>query len=324
MPPKHTSAPSAISVHSINVLRNKHHILHDVSLSVPQGTVVGLLGPSGCGKTTLMRAIVGVQALSSGSIDVLGLPAAARSLRGRIGYVTQETAVYRDLTVWQNVAYFAALYGAPRSSIARAIATVKLDARATYSVRKLSGGESGRASLACALVSNPEVLVLDEPTVGLDPLTREELWRTFRELAASGHTLIISSHVMDEATRCDSLVLMRDGHVLAHLTPRELLTRTNTNDPDAAFLALIEDTVTAETGSSAAPEPATAPAHREPADSNSGAKRQSHAARQHAPTPPRGDAIEHADWAAPRGHSDTGFTSSRGPGHRQAEESGAQ
>jgi ABC-2 type transport system ATP-binding protein len=271
-----------------------------------------------------MRAIVGVQALSSGSIDVLGLPAAARSLRGRIGYVTQETAVYRDLTVWQNVAYFAALYGAPRSSIARAIATVKLDARATYSVRKLSGGESGRASLACALVSNPEVLVLDEPTVGLDPLTREELWRTFRELAASGHTLIISSHVMDEATRCDSLVLMRDGHVLAHLTPRELLTRTNTNDPDAAFLALIEDTVTAETGSSAAPEPATAPAHREPADSNSGAKRQSHAARQHAPTPPRGDAIEHADWAAPRGHSDTGFTSSRGPGHRQAEESGAQ
>lgn len=324
MPPKHASAPSAISVHSINVLRNKHHILHDVSLSVPQGTVVGLLGPSGCGKTTLMRAIVGVQALSSGSIDVLGLPAAARSLRGRIGYVTQETAVYRDLTVWQNVAYFAALYGAPRSSIARAIATVKLGARATYSVRKLSGGESGRASLACALVSNPEVLVLDEPTVGLDPLTREELWRTFRELAASGHTLIISSHVMDEATRCDSLVLMRDGHVLAHLTPRELLTRTNTNDPDAAFLALIEDTVTAETGSSAAPEPATAPAHREPADSNSGAKRQSHATRQHAPTPPRGDAIENADWAAPRGHSDTGFTSSRGPGHRQAEESGAQ
>lgn len=324
MPPKHASAPSAISVHSINVLRNKHHILHDVSLSVPQGTVVGLLGPSGCGKTTLMRAIVGVQALSSGSIDVLGLPAAARSLRGRIGYVTQETAVYRDLTVWQNVAYFATLYGAPRSSIARAIATVKLGARATYSVRKLSGGESGRASLACALVSNPEVLVLDEPTVGLDPLTREELWRTFRELAASGHTLIISSHVMDEATRCDSLVLMRDGHVLAHLTPRELLTRTNTNDPDAAFLALIEDTVTAETGSSAAPEPATAPAHREPADSNSGAKRQSHAARQHAPTPRRGDAIEHADWAAPRGHSDTGITSSRGPGHRQAEESGAQ
>lgn len=233
----------AVVVEDLDVTRGRTPILHDISLTIPSGSIVGLLGPSGCGKTTLMRTIVGVQTPAAGDVTVLGLPAGSRALRGRIGYVTQQVSAYMDLSVRDNVGYFASLFGAPRSSVADVIEAVGLGAQARQAVGTLSGGEASRASLACALVGDPELLVLDEPTVGLDPLTREDLWRGFHDHAASGHTLLISSHVMDEATRCDSLVLMRAGRVLASLTPAELLARTGTTDPDEAFLTLIRRSV---------------------------------------------------------------------------------
>jgi ABC-type multidrug transport system, ATPase component len=233
----------ALAVTHLDVSRGRSPVLRDVTLSVPRGAVLGLLGPSGCGKTTLMRTIVGVQRIDSGEIRVLGLSAGDSRLRGRIGYVTQQAAVYSDLSVHENVSYFASLQGAPAGASAEAIAAVGLEGLTGRAVSTLSGGQAGRVSLACAMVGDPELLVLDEPTVGLDPVTREELWGRFRALAAAGHTLIVSSHVMDEATRCDLLALMRDGRLLGLWTPEELLARTGTSTPDQAFLALVRDGV---------------------------------------------------------------------------------
>lgn len=241
--PRHAASTAAdgvaIDLAHVDVARGRTPVLHDVSVTVPRGAVVGLLGPSGCGKTTLMRAIVGVQAVASGSITVLGRPAGDRGLRGQIGYVTQQASCYPDLTVRENVAYFAALAGVPGTRVGDAIEAVGLADHARQQVGTLSGGQANRASLACALVGDPEVLVLDEPTVGLDPLTREDLWSQFRALARDGRTLVVSSHVMDEAARCDDLVLLREGRVLSHLTPARLLETTGRTTPDAAFLALI-------------------------------------------------------------------------------------
>ena len=238
------SSSDCVVINHLDVVRGGTTILRDVNLAVPRGSIIGLLGPSGCGKTTLMRSIVGVQKIAGGSIEVLGLETGARELRGRIGYVTQQVSVYADLTVKQNVEYFATLYGVGRDAVAQAMATVGLADYAARRVSQLSGGQASRASLACALVGNPEVLVLDEPTVGLDPVTRTELWDTFRALAGAGHTLIVSSHVMDEATRCDSLLLMREGEVLGHLTPEQLMRRTGVESPDEAFLVLIKSHAT--------------------------------------------------------------------------------
>ena len=229
----------AILVRDLHVSRGGARILHGIDLAVPAGTILGLLGPSGCGKTTLMRTVVGVQRIASGSVDVLGHPAGDRAMRGRIGYVTQENATYSDITVRDNVAYFAALQGAHAQDMDATIRAVGLEEQSRRSVATLSGGQAGRVSLACALVVSPPVLVLDEPTVGLDPLTREDLWAQFRGLAERGHTLVVSSHVMDEATRCDRLALMRDGRLLGTWTPESLLASTNTDSPDAAFLALV-------------------------------------------------------------------------------------
>ncbi len=242
VPARHTAPLEnpAVIIRNLQVIRGGTTILHDVSLTVPRGAIVGLLGPSGCGKTTLMRSVVGVQKTSSGSIHVLGSATGARELRGRIGYVTQQASVYSDLTVRQNVEYFAALYGLRAAAAAHAIDIVGLQDHSDQRVEKLSGGQASRTSLACALVAEPELLVLDEPTVGLDPITRKELWDTFQSLARAGHSLIVSSHVMDEATRCDSLVLMRDGRVLGHMTLDELLRATGTSSPDEAFLRLVQ------------------------------------------------------------------------------------
>src|SRR5438477_4760759 len=231
---------NAIEVNELVVVRGRRAVLHGITASVPTGGVTGLLGPSGSGKTTLMRAIVGVQKVRSGSVTVLGQPAGSAALRSRIGHLTKATSVYADVAVRENVRYFASLYkGVTKADADRAIADVGLSDAADQLVASLSGGQFSRASLACALVGKPDVLVLDEPTVGLDPVLREELWRKFRELAASGVTLLVSSHVMDEAGRCDRLILIREGRIIADDTVDAVRRAADTHDLDEAFLRLI-------------------------------------------------------------------------------------
>jgi ABC-2 type transport system ATP-binding protein len=234
----------AVAIRGLRVVRGRRRVIPGLDLEIPAGQVVGLLGPSGSGKSTLMRCIVGVQVIEAGSVTVLGHPAGSPALRNRVGYVTQSPSVYADLSVRDNITYFAralGLRGAQlREAVERTLDEVDLQSWAGQLVQDLSGGQESRVSLAAALVGRPDLLVLDEPTVGLDPVLRRDLWDLFRHLAERGHSLVVSSHVMDEATRCDRLVLLRDGHVLADVTPAELLQQTGTPDADAAFLALID------------------------------------------------------------------------------------
>ncbi|TRY18810.1 ABC transporter ATP-binding protein [Tessaracoccus rhinocerotis] len=240
-----TLVESAVSARALVVHRAGNEVLHGLEMDLAPGSVTGLLGPSGCGKTTLMRAMVGVQRITSGSLTVLGRPAADEALRRRVAYTSQTLSVYRDLSIRDNVAHFARLVGAGPDDVARTLDAVELTALAGRRVEILSGGQASRASLACALVGSPELLVLDEPTVGLDPLTRESLWEHFHALARQGTTLLVSSHVMDEATRCDSILLMREGHFLAHAPIDELQERTGAATPEDTFLTLIKQEVAA-------------------------------------------------------------------------------
>lgn len=230
---------AAIEVRDLTVVRGGRVVLDRVSFSVPRGSVVGLLGPSGAGKTTLMRSIVGVQKVRSGQVTVLGRPAGSAELRGKVGYKPQASSVYLDLAVRENVRYFAVLYGLPVEKAEAAIAYVGLAGAADQVVGTLSGGQLARASLACTLVGEPEVLVLDEPTVGQDPVLRNELWQHFRDLASRGATLLVSSHVMDEARRCDRLLLIADGAIIADDTPEAVMERAGAADMDEAFLRLV-------------------------------------------------------------------------------------
>jgi ABC-2 type transport system ATP-binding protein len=214
-------------------------VLDGLSFAIPAGRVTGLLGPSGSGKTTLMRALVGVQVVRAGTVTVLGEPAGSPRLRARIGYVTQAPSVYADLTVRENARYFATLAGAGSRAADAALADVGLTGAAGQLAGDLSGGQLGRVSLACALVGRPDLLVLDEPTVGLDPVLRAELWEHFAALARAGTTLLVSSHVMDEAGRCDGLLLLRDGLLLADSTPARLRAEQGTDDLEEAFLRLV-------------------------------------------------------------------------------------
>jgi ABC-2 type transport system ATP-binding protein len=234
------AAEPAIVVRDLLVRRGGVDVLHRISLEVPAATVTGLLGPSGCGKSTLMRSIVGVQVVASGTVTVLGEPAGSRSLRARVGYVTQAPSVYGDLSVRENLRYFAAVLGTAPERVDAVIETVGMNAFAGRVVGSLSGGQRARVSLATALLNEPPLLVLDEPTVGLDPLLRRDLWGTFAALAAAGTTLLVSSHVMDEADRCNHLLLMRDGHILAAETPRGLRAQTGEDDLGEAFVRTIE------------------------------------------------------------------------------------
>ena len=231
---------AAIRATGLTVRRGRREVLHGLSFAVPAGSVTGLLGPSGCGKTTLMRAVVGVQAGVTGHLDVLGVPAGTPSLRHRIGYVTQSPAVYADLSVRRNLRYVAELLDAAPSQVEEVLAAVDLTAAADQRVDTLSGGQQSRVSLATALLGDPRLLVLDEPTVGLDPVLRRDLWRLFRGLADAGRTLLVSSHVMDEAQRCDRLLLLRAGHLVADDTLDGVLRSTGTADVEDAFLALAE------------------------------------------------------------------------------------
>jgi ABC-2 type transport system ATP-binding protein len=229
-----------VAVRDLVVQRGAVRAIRGLSFSAPAGQVTGLLGPSGCGKSTLMRAVVGVQVVTSGTVEVLGLPAGDRRLRDRVGYVTQAPSVYDDLTVTENLRFFSRVLGAAATEVARCIEAVDLGAARDQVVARLSGGQRSRVSLAVALLGSPELLVLDEPTVGLDPVLRRDLWAMFHELAAAGTGLLVSSHVMDEAERCDRLLLMREGELLADDTPTALLERTSTHDVESAFLSLVD------------------------------------------------------------------------------------
>lgn len=232
-------AVPAVEIENLRVIRGKRVAIDDVSVKIDPGTITGLLGPSGCGKTTLMRSIVGTQIVSSGTVTVLGKPAGSAELRHRVGYVTQDPTIYSDLRVIDNVRYFASLYGTGPDSADDAVAAVGLADHRTALCANLSGGQRTRASLACALVSHPDLLVLDEPTVGLDPVLRVDLWEQFNRLAEQGTTLLVSSHVMDEADHCGDLLLMRDGRILAHTTPTKLREDTGCQSLEEAFLSVI-------------------------------------------------------------------------------------
>ncbi|MCW2585337.1 MAG: multidrug transporter ATP-binding protein [Frankiales bacterium] len=231
---------TSVEVRDLVVERGGQQVLHGLGFTLHPGEITGLLGPSGCGKTTLMRALVGVQAGVRGKVTVLGLPAGSPALRRRVGYVTQAPAVYTDLSVAENLQYFAAVVDAVPDRVAAVLKQVALADRPGQLVQTLSGGERARVSLATALLATPELLVLDEPTVGLDPVLRRDLWALFRQLADAGATLLVSSHVMDEAVRCDRLLLMREGRFVADATPQGLLEKTGAADIEGAFLVLAE------------------------------------------------------------------------------------
>jgi ABC-2 type transport system ATP-binding protein len=238
----------AVAIHGLRVLRGKTEVIPELSVTIASGTITGLLGPSGCGKTTLMRSIVGTQIISAGTIDVLGHRAGSPALRNRVGYVTQNPTVYDDLKVIDNVKYFAALYGTSTAMSTEVVDAVGLTAQRDEYCGNLSGGQRSRASLACALVGSPDLLVLDEPTVGLDPVLRVDLWDRFNALARGGTTLLVSSHVMDEADHCADLLLMRDGHLLAHTTPTQLREDTRCSSLEEAFLSVIRHSTAAAPG----------------------------------------------------------------------------
>lgn len=234
---------AAVDIEHLRVIRGKRPALHDFSVQVAKGSITGLLGPSGCGKTTLIRCIVGTQIVTSGTVTVLGRPAGSPDLRRRVGYLPQDPTIYNDLRIVDNVRYFASLYGFDGQAADDAIERVGLADHRTELAANLSGGQRTRVSLACALVCQPELLVLDEPTVGLDPVLRADLWEQFNDLARAGTTLLVSSHVMDEADRCGDLLLMRDGNLVAHTTPTQLREDTGCTSLEDAFLSIIKRTM---------------------------------------------------------------------------------
>ncbi|RDH75461.1 ABC transporter ATP-binding protein [Mycolicibacterium moriokaense] len=234
-----------IVIDHLRVVRGKRPAIHELSVQIARGTITGILGPSGCGKTTLMRSIVGTQIVTAGSVTVLGHPAGSAQLRRRVSYMPQDPTIYNDLRIIDNVRYFASLYGMDPGSADEAVTSVGLDDHRTALCGNLSGGQRTRVSLACALVCTPDLLVLDEPTVGLDPVLRVDLWEQFHHLARRGTTLLVSSHVMDEADHCGDLLLMRDGHLLAHTTPGQLREDTRCQSLEEAFLSVIRHSTAA-------------------------------------------------------------------------------
>ncbi|MFF9241485.1 ABC transporter ATP-binding protein [Streptomyces sp. NPDC014801] len=254
-----TAPAPALHAAGLTVVRGRRTVLHGLDFTVPRGRITGLLGPSGCGKSTLIRAVVGTQAKVTGTLDVLGHPAGHPALRTRIGYVTQAPSVYDDLTIRQNLDYFAAILNpaqpAPdrRADVDRVLTEVDLTHHADALAAHLSGGQRSRVSLAVALLGTPELLVLDEPTVGLDPVLRRDLWNLFHSLTERGATLLVSSHVMDEAERCHRLLLMRDGRILAEDTPDALRERTGSDTVEAAFLHLVDQAAAASRAQESTP-----------------------------------------------------------------------
>ena len=212
--------------------------LDGVNVHIKTGEIYGLLGPNGAGKTTLIRAIVGLVAPEAGTVTVLGRRMPDVDNLRNVGYMTQQAALYPGLSVEENVQFFAAINGADEEGVTGALNLVRLEDRRTSVVATLSGGMRQRCSLTCALVHKPKLLLLDEPTVGVDPQLRVQFWEDFRRMAASGTTIIVSTHVMDEAERCQRLGLIQYGKVLAEGSPDEVRARTGTRNLEEAFLKL--------------------------------------------------------------------------------------
>ena len=231
---------NAVEIRDLHVVRGRHTVLEHLDITIGGG-VTGLLGPSGCGKSTLMRSLVGVQRLAGGTVTAFDLEAGSRALRDRIGYVTQAASVYDDLTVAENLTFFARVLGVGRGEADAALEIVDLGPQRDQVVGRLSGGQRSRVSLAVALLKKPDLLVLDEPTVGLDPVLRRDLWALFHRLADEGAAVFVSSHVMDEADRCDRLLLMRDGRIIADGSPDEIRQKTGADDIESAFLTIVAE-----------------------------------------------------------------------------------
>lgn len=236
---------SAVEIDNLSVeLGGRFKALKNISLDLPAGKTVGFIGPSGAGKTTLIRCIVGRLKVPDGKVEVFGQPAGSKDLRRQVSYMTQGLSVYSDLSVVENLMYFARMHGLrrkeARTAVESVLRTMELGDKADNLVANLSGGQKQRVSLGIALIGRPKLLVLDEPTVGLDPVLREKLWKLFKELADQGTSLIISSHVMDEASRCDDLVLIRSGRVIAHDSPNGFIKKQGARTVEEGFLKLVE------------------------------------------------------------------------------------
>jgi ABC-2 type transport system ATP-binding protein len=238
------SPDAAIEICDLRVVRGGATILRDISLDIPRGGIFGLVGASGSGKTTLMRAIVGRQRIAAGTIHVHDLPAGRRELRDLVGYMPQDSAVYQDLTGLENLRFFASIFRVADGRIDEIVDLLDMRSAINRPVLTYSGGQRQRVALGIALLPGPPVLVLDEPTVGLDPRLRHHLWASFRQWAANGMTLLVSTHVMDEAARADRLAFFSDGEVVAQGSPAELLTQAGAGDLEEALLALTEGRAT--------------------------------------------------------------------------------
>ena len=236
--PAPASTPGiAVEANALRKTFGQIQAVDGIDLSLPSGRIYGLLGPNGSGKTTLIRLLTGLASATSGTVKVLGVAMPSRTNLARIGYMTQADGIYPELSVWENIRFFAALYGqTDRAAMLRVLELVELDTRLDTPAINLSGGMRRRLSMACALVHKPAVIFLDEPTVGVDPALRVQFWQHFRNLSAEGATLLVSSHVMDEADRCDELLFIRDGRVLAQGTPAELRKRGGSDNLETAFL----------------------------------------------------------------------------------------
>jgi len=233
----------ALSVRGLSKHFGTITALDDVTLEVPRGEVLGLLGPNGAGKTTLIRILLGLTPPSAGSASVFALPAGVPEVRGRVGYMPQDLAVYTDLTVEENIELFGRLFGISgprlRRRTSEVLELVRLTERRRTVVMELSGGMRRRVSFASALVADPDLLLLDEPTVGVDPELRSEFWEYFHQLTETGKTVVLTTHYLEEANRADRVVFLHAGVVLAVGAPSEIKARTGTVNLEDAFLSMV-------------------------------------------------------------------------------------